>query len=104
MRVASEGAVAGREGATPVLRRSARRSIRGKFRKRRRTNPCQRSECRISYKRSSAGDRHYTSPLMGATASLEERVASVQPGSEVVLKLRVENSGHVVDQFDLVVL
>jgi hypothetical protein len=41
---------------------------------------------------------------MGATASLEERVASVQPGSEVVLKLRVENSGHVVDQFDLVVL
>jgi len=41
---------------------------------------------------------------MGATASLEERAASVQPGSEAVIKLRVENSGRVVDQFELTVL
>lgn len=41
---------------------------------------------------------------MGATASLEERVASVLPGSDAVLKLRVENSGRVVDQFELTVL
>src|SRR5262245_21727940 len=41
---------------------------------------------------------------MGASASLGERVVSVDPGSEVRVQIRVRNTGQVVDQFTLQVL
>src|SRR6266700_872687 len=41
---------------------------------------------------------------MGASASLEERAVAVEPGSEAGVRIRVRNTGQVVDQFALQVL
>ena len=41
---------------------------------------------------------------MGATASLDTRTISVQPGAEASVRIKVQNSGQVVDEFTIQVL